>query len=196
MCCASWGCYKGVFFSSTDEPAVIPSGPGFFGAPVLFSVLCSPQGLCRPMRYTGLPRRRTGRGPIMMGFWPCSIPEAVRKIRPLPPSGTGERESLRGRPPPIPPAPLFAGIDNWRRERDCGFLRGGAGTPSAQGTREIFLPGPSFCVWRTLLMGKSLSPSLGRGRGILASYARTGALRPTLPGPSLWTSPFLHPHPL
>ena len=48
------GCYKGVLFSSTDEPAVIPSEPGLlFGAPILFFVLCSPQGLCRPVSYKG-----------------------------------------------------------------------------------------------------------------------------------------------
>src|SRR5215210_8359985 len=36
---------------------------------------------------------------------------------------------------------VFTRSEHWRRERDCGFLRGGAGT-SSQRTREIF-PSPA-----------------------------------------------------
>src|SRR5829696_1744412 len=66
-----------------------------------------------------------------MGLQPFSIAGAIRTIRHSPHLRHVRGELSRGRPPARQPVPLFACRGHWQRVRDCGFLRGGAGTPSS-----------------------------------------------------------------
>src|SRR5215203_2741354 len=100
--------------------------PPIFGAAVRFDDKIHQSG--------GLPGKRKRSAAFFYALFTGAYFTYTGSLALAPPSRLG---SLSG-------SALFAGSEHWRRKGGCGFLRGGAGTASARGTREISFPAPLF----------------------------------------------------